>query len=859
MVQFGDNPTGPNELERSDKSFDLTTGPFRDDHLPAKFGRYELLRLLGVGGMGSVYLAEDSALQRQVALKIPNRSLDKPALHRFLEEARSAAKINHPNVCSLYDIGCEQNRPYLTMEYIEGSSLDQFVAPDKPMAPLTAAKIVIKIAAGLHAAHSRGVIHRDLKPANILMRDRAQPVITDFGLAYRNDTSVSGQRPGKILGSPAYMAPEQVRGDLTRIDETTDVYGLGTILYELITGRRPFDGQVPVIYSQVLTEKPPTPSDVVSGIDPRLDEICLRALSKNPDDRFGDVISLSQTLVRYMQDPQPRPRLDDRPVVLSEPCVLKPVASTQVTRSAAARRPTNPRSSRGQSQASWARRWHRRVVRYRAEILTGISICSVICLTLLVGLSVWSNVVSQRALSSLIQESNALQRGSQASAEAVPATPPARRDANRETTASAPLPHPGSEPFERVDAEAPSVPSTAVVEAVIQAVRQAETKLVDQPIRFAFSQSIDWDAAVVKLNGKRLESHEISGPISLAVGSHHLSIASPEVESISHHFDVSLPSWSAGGSPPVRTIELPLVRRVGKIQFRVLRLAQADSVRLDGRQIPLSQLTQPIVLPVGRHHMDIACVGMPVKRKIFWVIEGKNPDLNITVKSPTLVDFETAELLALQDHGRPPEAMDLPLKAGELRADNVLGMQMAWCPSNARRSGPPTDAAKRSSGYWVGRFEITMAQWKLIRSSTPWIDTRAEQARASRHAHTMSWKEAMEFAAQLTQIERARGNIDSRWQYTLPTQDQWELAIRAETQSSVQSRMRSNRTTLVANVADHQEGGFNRWGIYHRRGDVREWCRGECFQRAAPISRRYNDRQVGFRLVLVPVDHQAGG
>ena len=225
-------------------------------------------------------------------------------MQRLREEARTAAKICHPNVCSVFDIGCEADQPYFTMEYIEGKSLDSFVADGKPIPPLVAAKLVMRIAAGLQAAHKQGIIHRDIKPANILVREGMRPVITDFGLAHRSDQAPAPSSVGRVLGSPAYMAPEQVRGDVSQIGPATDVYGLGAILYELITGRRPFKGQVPAIYSQVLKQSPLPPSKIAKGIDARLEAVCLRALSKSPSDRFQTVAAFRRAIAECLQPPR---------------------------------------------------------------------------------------------------------------------------------------------------------------------------------------------------------------------------------------------------------------------------------------------------------------------------------------------------------------------------------------------------------------------------------------------------------------------------------------------------------------------------------------------------------------------------
>lgn len=282
--------------------------------LPARLGRYTLIRVLGVGGMGTVYLAEDTALRRQVALKIPHRAIDAESVEKLLTEARAAAVISHPNVCSLYDVGRVEDQAFLTMEYVAGNSLDQYVSHDKPLNAKAAATLALRIISALQAAHQRGVIHRDLKPANVLMRGPLDPVITDFGLAVRSDQPTG---VNKLAGSPAYMAPEQVLCDQDATGAATDVYGLGAILYELLTGRPPFQGPVPSVLYQVLKSRPEAPSRLVAGSDPRLDAICMRALSKSPEDRMT-LNGFRNALVDFLRRPRSQAPLDTRPVRLQK-------------------------------------------------------------------------------------------------------------------------------------------------------------------------------------------------------------------------------------------------------------------------------------------------------------------------------------------------------------------------------------------------------------------------------------------------------------------------------------------------------------------------------------------------------------
>ncbi len=202
--------------------------------LAGQFGRYRIDRLLGRGGMGSVYLAHDTQLDRPVALKVPHFTPeDGPEiLERFYREARAAATLAHPNICPVYDVGEVGGVPYLTMAYVEGKPLAAFLKDGKPVLAAQAAAVVRKLALALQEAHARGVLHRDLKPANVMINARKEPVIMDFGLARRvNKEEVRLTRKGAVLGTPAYMSPEQVGGDPDAVGPRSDVYSLGVILY----------------------------------------------------------------------------------------------------------------------------------------------------------------------------------------------------------------------------------------------------------------------------------------------------------------------------------------------------------------------------------------------------------------------------------------------------------------------------------------------------------------------------------------------------------------------------------------------------------------------------------------------------
>jgi anti-sigma factor RsiW len=272
--------------------------------LPAQFGRYRILRRLGRGGMGSVYLAHDTQLDRRVALKVPHIDADggPHALERFYREARAAATLSHPHLCPVHDVGEIDGVPYLTMAYVEGRPLTDFIDPKKPLPPRQATVLVRKLALALHEAHARGVIHRDLKPANVLITAAREPMVLDFGLArLSRQSDMRLTLTGRMMGTPAYMSPEQVVGDVDAMGPGCDIYSLGVMLYELLTGRVPFEGTGMGVLALILTAQPPPPSSLRPSLDGRLEAICLQAMAKRPADRHASMEELAAALQDYLR------------------------------------------------------------------------------------------------------------------------------------------------------------------------------------------------------------------------------------------------------------------------------------------------------------------------------------------------------------------------------------------------------------------------------------------------------------------------------------------------------------------------------------------------------------------------------
>ncbi len=282
------------------------------DILPEQFGRYRIERKLGKGGMGAVYLAHDTQLDRKVALKVPHfRPGDgQTVLDRFYREARNAARIDHPNICQIYDVNCTDGVHHLTMAYVEGKTLADVVEGGRRLPPKKAAAVVRTLARVMDVAHKKGVVHRDLKPANIMLTPDNKLVVMDFGLAFQTGPEQSRMTAdGQVLGTPAYMSPEQATGDLEAVGPKSDIYSLGVILYELLTGKRPFEGPPLAVLAQILTQEPPPPSAHRPDIDAALEFVCRRAMSKDPQDRHATAGDLADALSRYIDGPRATPPL----------------------------------------------------------------------------------------------------------------------------------------------------------------------------------------------------------------------------------------------------------------------------------------------------------------------------------------------------------------------------------------------------------------------------------------------------------------------------------------------------------------------------------------------------------------------
>jgi eukaryotic-like serine/threonine-protein kinase len=269
-------------------------------------GRFRIVGVLGAGQSATVYRAYDPVLERDVALKLPRRGDVKTAksLERFLGEARALARLRHPRIVPVYDAGRAGDSHFIAMALIEGRSLADRLR-DGPLGYQLAAGVIAELADALSYAHEQGVVHRDVKPANIHLNGRDEIYLMDFGIAYRPDSGEVPVPAGTILGTPAYVAPEQAKGGQTDVLPASDQYSLGAVFYELLCGQPPFSGPPSYVLFHVIHHAPPALSEIAPRVPAELAAVCLKALAKRPEDRYLGCRELAEDVRRWLRGETP--------------------------------------------------------------------------------------------------------------------------------------------------------------------------------------------------------------------------------------------------------------------------------------------------------------------------------------------------------------------------------------------------------------------------------------------------------------------------------------------------------------------------------------------------------------------------
>jgi WD40 repeat protein/tetratricopeptide (TPR) repeat protein/tRNA A-37 threonylcarbamoyl transferase component Bud32 len=304
------------------------TATWKPDGLGRTVGRFVLEAALGSGAFGTVYRARDPGLDRAVAVKVPRAgTLDGPGVRdRFLREARSAAQLRHPHIVTVHEVGEHDGAPYLVSDLVEGVTLADRLTTDRP-GLRGAAALVADVADALQYAHAHGVTHRDVKPSNIMLDADGRPRVMDFGLAKRDAGEVTMTLEGQVLGTPAYMSPEQARGEGHTVDGRSDVYSLGVVLYQLLTGELPFRGSQRMIMHQVLHDEPRPPRQLNDRIPRDLETICLKAMAKEPGRRYQTAADMADDLRRSLRGEPIRARPMGRLERLGRWCRRNPVVA----------------------------------------------------------------------------------------------------------------------------------------------------------------------------------------------------------------------------------------------------------------------------------------------------------------------------------------------------------------------------------------------------------------------------------------------------------------------------------------------------------------------------------------------------
>src|SRR6266446_1877821 len=295
-----------------------------------RLGDYELLEEVGRGGQGVVFRARQKSLNRTVALKVISLGqwASKPHLKRFRLEAEAAARLEHPGIVPIHEVGERDGSCYFSMQFIEGGQLDEVVRRE-PMPIRRAVELIAKVARTVHYAHEHGILHRDIKPGNILLDAKGEPHLTDFGLARLVETESTVTRTLEVLGTPSYMAPEQAAANNTQLTSATDVYGLGAVLYQLLTGHPPFAGGTTYeTIKMVLETEPRRPRLCNPKVDRDLETICLKCLEKEPAKRYASAQSLAEDIERFLRNEPIRSRRSSQLEHVWRWCKRKPLVAS---------------------------------------------------------------------------------------------------------------------------------------------------------------------------------------------------------------------------------------------------------------------------------------------------------------------------------------------------------------------------------------------------------------------------------------------------------------------------------------------------------------------------------------------------
>lgn len=784
-------PAGPPPVPAPEPAFDLPN-PFAE--------RYQLIKVLGRGGMGQVYLAQDTQLKRKVALKVPLVSPDEDPefLKRFQREAYALAQFHHPNICPVYDVGNHNGQPFLVMAFIEGSPLSEYVKQGKvPLDPSKACRLVRVLATALQKAHEARILHRDLKPSNIMISPEGRPVIMDFGLARRDDPEESLRtKTGQMMGTPAYMALEQFRGDVHAMGPGCDIYSLGVILYQLLTGRLPYEGSPVLVLERLLTGDPPPlpPSSHRRGLDSELEAICLKAMARQIEDRYVSMAEFARALGDYLGHASGPPRgrrptgagpgkkigtvgtpkaalasaepdflitqPDDRWPILSD----EPLPETEPVR-------------RGIND-SW--RW---VLAGAFGLLVALAIVIYVVTdtgTLKIkgaDANMLVHVDGRKVRIENLGEPITLRTGTHellvTRGELVVTTKSFQIVRGRERILDVTFTRKPATDLARVEAKPGSEPS-AVPKVAPSAGKEsgtADSKTAAESVAKEKSASaVPKETPLATEESGGAGSKAGAEPVATKSSPAAVPKATPLAEKESQRAEGEAPANPVATKTSQSAVpkETPLAENESG---RAVRKAAAEAAATKS-----SPAEVPKVTPLAEREPDKAATGGS---------EGPGSRASGLRESPS----------------KPPVTPrpDVGARPGEERDDNGLKMKFCWCPAGSFRMGSPLDEPERQSdegpvnvalsrGFWIGKYEVTQSQWRLVMGTSLEDQRRKAGLPAELYGegkdypmYFVSQSEAEEFCRKLTESERAAGRLSVAWTYRLPTEAQWEYACRAGT------------------------------------------------------------------------------
>ena len=859
----GKVPAPTEEYRRGETATRHRSGP---TELPLQFGRYRVKRKLGGGGMGTVYLVENTELEREEALKVPHFAEgDDPQLRvRFLREAKSAAKLDHSNLCPVYDAGVQDGIYYITMRFLKGKLLSDYTATPQPARK--SVEIVAKLAQALESAHGKGVIHRDLKPSNVMMVGGVGPVVMDFGLAkqvLQPDQTLT--QVGSMLGTPAYMPPEQVNGQLDQMGPASDVYSLGVILYELLTGQLPFQGTTAAVLGQIHYAEPPLPSSLIPGLNPTLDEICWKAMAKVPLDRYPAMKAFVAVLMDFLRStpattgagkrlpvtgdkddmcqaatvvPGPQPA-DDIDGFFASTLLRLPrddISSTRrknnetlIGHSDGARKTTPKAKATGDEGNS------------QGYLRIGLAVgAASFCFLVFV---YW---VQLGSVTPELPKVDQLQRVTRANFDKLAVGMPLFKvvellGTNNALAGLSEMKEAFGSGSDELAVKAQWVTAVQLKIPVHRWTDDNQTILIcgDTTTMLCYAQTIgglrkcmhkgslpaemvsreNFEKLIVGMSRAQVE--EILG-IGISPATTELSSYLPKVQSAKK--DAWFKAWNEGNVLGHRSV--------------------GGSTILVGYSLPVQDATTPLPQDAKAQAFIYTWTGpdpgdhlIAETGKLSLSTVSLSTDLNSGNVTAPDADGSTPappdqDPLSGEDENVKREVLAADIsanegsRAGEVRDDNSLKLKLCWCPAGTL------------PGFWIGKYEVTQSEWAGLVGSMPSRDLN--KGKGDRHPiYNVSLEEAAKFCLKLTETERNAGRLPLGSEYRLPTEAQWEYACRAgtTTASAFGDKLSSKQANFNGDWAHNgapkgpshmksvKVGSYrpNAWGVYDMHGNVKEF------------------------------------